>query len=36
LSRIEDWSHSLAIIDERLATSIELFESQVRDGRFTL
>jgi adenosylhomocysteine nucleosidase len=36
LSRIEDWSHGLSLIDERLAAGIDLFESQVRDGRFTL
>jgi adenosylhomocysteine nucleosidase len=36
LSRIEDWSHCLALIDERLAAGIDLFESQVRLGRFAL
>ena len=36
LSRIEDWSHGLSFIDQRLAAGIDLFESQVRDGRFTL
>ena len=36
LSRVEDWSHGLSLIDERLAASIDLFENQVRLVRFTL
>jgi adenosylhomocysteine nucleosidase len=36
LARLEDWTHSLARIDQGLAAALDLFESQVRDRRFAL
>ena len=36
LTRLGDWTHALSLIDQRLAAAIDLFDSQVRDGRFTL
>lgn len=36
LTRYEDWTEYLHIIDERLAAALDLFESEVTAGRFRL
>ena len=36
LSRYEDWTEYLHVIDEKLAAALDVFAAQVHDGSFTL